>query len=470
MPELPEVETVRNVLLPIVKGRTITRIEVLRKSTIQGDVDTFIRSLTGQTFLDITRRGKFLIFHLSNNLVFLSHLRMEGKYFEYLESEENSKYARVVFHLDNHHKLCYDDSRCFGIMKLSDESSYLKEKEIDKLGKEPWEIDDVQYLLDKNKKSSLPIKSVLLDQSQITGLGNIYADEVLFKSKIHPMTPACKIKKKEWQTLVDNASTILKMAIKEGGSTIKSYHPGKNIDGNFQSLLLCYGKSGEPCPRCGRILHFNKVGGRGTTYCPNCQKIKKDKIIVGITGKIASGKSTVLDIVKFKGYPVLSSDQIVLELYQNNKVLRKKIEQNLNVSFESDYVDKNVLRHHLIDHPKDIRKLNALVHPLVIREIKKEISKVKDGLFFVEVPLLYESKSDKLCDFVIGVDVDKKSQLERLKKRNIGSSDELMVINANNKFDEYKSLCDFIIFNNGDKNDLEDKIKQIIDKLVTHLD
>ena len=128
MPELPEVETVKNLLTPIVKGRTITSIDVYRSRQIDGDVDTFKKALINQTFLDISRIGKYLIFHLTNDLVIISHLRMEGKYFEYLETEPDSKYARVVFHFDNGHKLCYDDSRTFGVLKLSNESDYLKEK------------------------------------------------------------------------------------------------------------------------------------------------------------------------------------------------------------------------------------------------------------------------------------------------------------------------------------------------------
>ena len=125
MPELPEVETVKNVLEKIIIGRTIKSIDVLRASQIEGDIPAFVDALTGQTYLSISRIGKFLIFHLTNNKVIISHLRMEGKYYDYDESEANSKYARVVFHLDNNRKLIYDDSRCFGFMKLSDESNYL---------------------------------------------------------------------------------------------------------------------------------------------------------------------------------------------------------------------------------------------------------------------------------------------------------------------------------------------------------
>ena len=246
MPELPEVETVKNVLLPIVKGRKIIKIDVYRAKTIEGNVDEFVSLLTNQTFLDVSRVGKYLIFHLTNDLIIISHLRMEGKYYEFLESEDDSKYAKVIFHLDNNHKLCYDDSRAFGIMKLSKESEYKKEEMLAKLGPEPFYVDDVAPLLKKCRNSKKPIKTALLDQTLITGLGNIYVDETLYASKIHPLTPANKITRNEWEAIIKNSREILHMAIEMGGSTIKSYHPGKDIDGNFQTRIKIYGKEGYP--------------------------------------------------------------------------------------------------------------------------------------------------------------------------------------------------------------------------------
>ena len=205
MPELPEVETVKNVLIPIVKDRKILKIDVLRSSTIEGDVNKFVINLQNETYKDVSRIGKFLIFHLTNDKVIISHLRMEGKYYEFLESEDNSKYARVVFHLDNGHKLCYDDSRCFGIMKLSSEAAYKDEEMIAKLGPEPFYVNDVSAIFNKVKNVKKPIKTALLDQTLITGLGNIYVDETLYASQIHPLTPANKITKEQWKILIKNA-------------------------------------------------------------------------------------------------------------------------------------------------------------------------------------------------------------------------------------------------------------------------
>ena len=468
MPELPEVETVKNVLIPIVKNQTITGIDVLRLSTIHGDKDEFISSLVGKTFLDISRIGKFLIFHLTDDLVIISHLRMEGKYYELLENEPNTKYSRVVFHFSNGHKLCYDDSRCFGMMKLSTEKEYRDVKDIAQLGPEPFKVNDVNYLLNRCKKSSLAIKSTLLDQTLMTGLGNIYADEVLFASKIHPLTPANKITKQEWSTIIDNAKRILNDAIEAGGSTIKSYHPGKDIDGNFQSALLAYGKKGEKCPRCGVIMRFIKVNGRGTTYCPNCQKQKKEKISVAIYGKVASGKSKVLETFKDNGYYTISSDEVVARLYKKKEVI-EQINNAFNLAFK-DQVDKFTLREIVKKDPKARKKLERIVHPWVKKEIINSIKVVRSRMIVVEVPLLFESKMDNIFDVIIAVEIDKDKQYKLINARNKNTAKSLLEINASHQFDLHKEKADYLIKNDADLNKLKKKTQNIINELQCRLD
>lgn len=468
MPELPEVETVKNVLIPIVKDKKILSIEIKRSVTVQGDENLFCSSLKGETFLGITRIGKFLIFHLTNKKVIISHLRMEGKYYEFLENEPDSKYARVVFHLDNGHKICYDDSRCFGIMILSDEDNYLKEKEIAKLGPEPFKIDDVSFLIEANKNKKLPIKSTLLDQSLMTGLGNIYADEVLYASKIHPLTPSNAISKKEWLSIVENAKKILNIAIEMGGSTIKSYHPGKDIDGNFQTRIKIYGKGGESCPICGSTFRFIKVGGRGTTFCPKCQTMHGNPMNIALTGKIASGKSTLLEMFKEAGYDVLSSDEVVKNLYLNEEVTHN-IESLLKISFGSIVVNKDILRKHLLDNPKDKKKLEKYVHALVKKEIESFLAKSKSKIRVVEVPLLFESKLDVLFDTIIITDIDEKKQKKLLETRDGFKSNDLKEINSTNKIDENKNKASYLISNDSTKEEFVNKCEKLINKLTSLL-
>ena len=465
MPELPEVETVKSVLEKVVNGRTIQKIDILRSSSVPGDKEQFVSSLTGEKFLSMSRIGKFLIFHLTNDKVIISHLRMEGKYYELDEKEPNTKYARVVLHLDNGHKVCYDDSRCFGYMRLSNESIYLKDKEIAKLGPEPWDA-DIDKIMKQVKRSSLPIKSALLSQELMTGLGNIYVDETLFAANIHPLIPANKITKKQWEIIKKEASRILKDAIVSGGSTIKSYHPGKDIDGNFQSKLLAYGKGGTKCPKCGSTFRFIKVGGRGTTFCPNCQEYHGKEIKVAIFGKIASGKSTVLKCFEENDIPTLSADKVVAELYEREDVINKV---NNAFGLKGASINRDSLRKHLAENPKDIKKINKIVHPLVKEETKKFLKDHK-GIVAVEVPLLYESKMDNLFDVIIAVDIDSKKQLELISERDGAKSKDLKEINKASTFAQNKNKADFIILNDADLNSLSNKVNKIINKLKCRLD
>ena len=467
MPELPEVETVKRVLLPIVKDRTILSIDVLRKSIVNNLEEDFISYYQNEKFLDITRIGKFLIFHLTNDKVLISHLRMEGKYIELLENEENTKYARVVFHLDNNHKLCYDDSRSFGRMIISSETTYLKEKEIAKLGPEPFLVEDVTSLLKKCQKISLPIKTALLSQELITGLGNIYVDEVLFASKIHPLTPAKLIKKNEWEKIIQESRRILLEAIELGGSTIKSYHPGKDIDGNFQTRLLAYGRNGQKCVVCHRNMRFIKVNGRGTTFCPGCQKKIGKPLKIAIVGKIASGKSEVLNVFRNRNYLALSSDEIVHGLSQNPEIQALFIKK-LKITGGGEFL--TTLREHLKVNSKDLDRLEKIVHPLVKKEIEKEFKNSKSPLLVCEVPLLFKAKMENIFDIIVAVDINEKNQLSRLKIRDQEKSAFLKRINDdNNLLDEHQDDIDYVIKNNGDLNLLEKEVIALINKVSNRL-
>ena len=464
MPELPEVETIKNVLSKIVIGQTITSIDVYRKGTIEGDSDLFVSSLVGEKFLSLSRIGKYLIFHLTDEKVIISHLRMEGKYYEFNEDENDSKYAKVVFHFSNGKKLCYDDSRCFGILKLSSEKEYRSLEMLSKLGPEPFDVNNVDDILKKVKHIKKPIKTTLLDQTIITGLGNIYVDETLYASHIHPLTSVNLITKKEWENIIKNSVEILNIAIQMGGSTIKSYHPGKDIDGNFQTRIKIYGKEGETCPTCGHHFRFIKVGGRGTTFCPVCQRRIAEKQNVGLTGKIASGKSLALSIYKELGAATISSDEIVKELYQKEEVA-SQIEKTLNIKFPNAFVDKDLLRKHLILNPKDKKKLEKIVHPLVEQEIVKFLQNESNPIRVVEVPLLFEAKLDHYFDNIVVIDVNEKTQLQHLVNREGDKAIYLQEINKTNKIDQNKEKATYIIKNNGDVTALRNEIKKTLIEL-----
>lgn len=468
MPELPEVETIKNLLKSNLIGKEINSVEIIREKTILSNSIEFENKLKNKTFLDIKRRGKFLLFFFSDELVLISHLRMEGKYYLLKESEPNSGYPKIIFHLKNNEKLIFDDSRCFGIMKLSTLNEYQKEKELKDLGKDANEDIKIDYFFNRIKNKKECIKSVLLDQTVIAGIGNIYADESLYKSNINPLTPVKNINREEIIVLLKNIKEILNLAIQSGGSTIKSYHPGKGIDGNFQINLQAYGKRNEVCPKCNHHFRYRKINGRGTTFCPNCQKKKGKPIYVGLCGLIASGKSTVKKIFEENNIKTYSADEMVNDLYKNKEIV-EQINKITKLNFV-DYIDKKILRDYLSKYPLMINKINNIVHPK-IKKLCEGIIKnnSKESIILFEVPLLFEANMEELFDYTIGVEINEKNQLIRLNERNNLSATELLKINSSSTYFENKNRLDFIIDNNLTISDLSKNVNKIINKLKSYL-
>lgn len=273
MPELPEVETVKETLKRKVLNKTITNVRVIYPNIIENmNSEEFIKKLKNQTIIDITRRGKWLIFHL-NNYYLLSHLRMEGKYFLKNISDEITKHQHVIFDFTDNTSLRYNDTRKFGRMYLVEKEKLEECKPIRELGLEPWDEKlTPSYLKDKYKTKRLPIKTVILDQGIITGIGNIYADEILFLSNINPYTPCNKLEDEDLSNIIKNTKTTLEKAISEGGTTIRSYTSDEGITGLFQNNLYVHCREKEKCYTCKSIIEKTRIGGRGTYYCPTCQK------------------------------------------------------------------------------------------------------------------------------------------------------------------------------------------------------
>lgn len=275
MPELPEVETVRRGLVNLVKGNVIEKVTVLYPKMIKNDPEKFCELLKGRKIENVDRRGKYLLFRFSGSLTMVSHLRMEGKYFVKQASQPLEKHTHVVFDLNDGRQLRYNDMRKFGRMRLVKTGDESQLSGIAKLGPEPLSDDfTAENLYSRLQKKRKEIKPALLDQTLVTGLGNIYVDEVLWMSKIHPETPANHISKDEARLLHDSIVKELKTAIKAGGTTIRSYTDAFQHTGSFQFDLNVYGKEGEPCPRCQTKIVKIKVGQRGTHFCPHCQKVE----------------------------------------------------------------------------------------------------------------------------------------------------------------------------------------------------
>ena len=270
MPELPEVETVKETLKKQILNQKILDVVINYPNIIEKpSVEEFIKKIKNQTIIDIKRRGKWLLFEL-NDYYLLSHLRMEGKYYIKNFNDEVTRHQHVIFKFKDF-ELRYNDTRKFGRMYLLDKNSAYHTKPLNELGYEPWDDElNSQYLKEKYKNKKLPIKSVLLDQSIIVGIGNIYADEVLYLSKINPYKKASKLDDNELNNIIKNTKIVLEKAIKLGGTTIKSYTSSEGVHGRFQNELLVHTK--EECPHCHKKITKVKINGRGTYYCENCQK------------------------------------------------------------------------------------------------------------------------------------------------------------------------------------------------------
>ncbi|MEW9051710.1 MAG: DNA-formamidopyrimidine glycosylase [Neobacillus sp.] len=275
MPELPEVETVRKTLKQLVSNKQIEKITIFWPKIIKNpvEIEQFIDALKGETIEDVGRRGKFLIIY-TDHYALVSHLRMEGKYGLYPKEETFDKHTHVLFHFTDGSELRYRDVRKFGTMHLYKKGEEFEKPPLIGLGPEPFSEEFTkEFLHEKLKKTNRKVKPALLDQKILVGLGNIYVDEALFRAGIHPERPANSLNEAEIAVLHREIIDTLSEAVKKGGSTIRSYVNTQGEIGMFQLELYAYGRKGEPCKNCGTPLEKTTVGGRGTHFCPQCQKL-----------------------------------------------------------------------------------------------------------------------------------------------------------------------------------------------------
>ena len=275
MPELPEVETIRATLSENLVGRTIAKVEVFYDKIIHGMTPAdFCARLAGQTVRSMGRYGKYLFFQF-DSITLVSHLRMEGKYFLKPGTEPREKHEHVIFTLADHDTLRYHDTRKFGTMEIVPRGEERQAASLKTMGPEPFDPGfDGKYLSRRAGESRRAVKSWLLDQTVVSGLGNIYVNEVLFLSQVHPETRVCDLKKKDFSRLAEASRAVLKKAVDLGGTTIRTYYSSLGVTGRFQNELNVHDRKGLPCPVCKTPVDKIQVGGRGTYYCPHCQPKK----------------------------------------------------------------------------------------------------------------------------------------------------------------------------------------------------
>lgn len=287
MPELPEVEHVRLQLLHKVVGKTIDSVEVFHAKTVAHD-DQIEDVLIKKTIADVDRVGKLLIFSFAGetDVFLLAHLKMTGQFF-YVDTtgaiaggghslspsdlDLPSRHTRVTFHFTDKTALHFNDMRLFGFTKLASAAAVAAARA--RFGPEPiHETFDVEWFTKNLRKRKTTVKAALLNQTFVAGLGNIYVDEALWRARVKPTRLAYRVTKKEAALLAEAAGAVMNESIAVGGTTFQHFKDTGGENGNFTDYLQVFGQQGKPCSRCGTIIKKIRCAGRGTHYCPGCQK------------------------------------------------------------------------------------------------------------------------------------------------------------------------------------------------------
>jgi formamidopyrimidine-DNA glycosylase len=274
MPELPEVETIARTLAPAVIGRRIAGIELIYRPLLRTGSRRELGALTGSRLLSVRRRGKMLLISCEGGRALVFHLKMTGQFLFAKSSEPRDKHTRLIIRFDDgQNELRFRDVRKFGFLLCLDGEPESTCDELGGLGPEPLEIGLPEFAaILKTHRGR--IKSILLDQRRIAGIGNIYADEMLFDARIHPQTPASSLRTPAVDRLYGSMRQILTLAIAGKGSTLRDYRDAEGNEGSFQESHKVYGRTGEPCATCGTPIRMKRIGGRSSHYCPRCQRQK----------------------------------------------------------------------------------------------------------------------------------------------------------------------------------------------------
>jgi formamidopyrimidine-DNA glycosylase len=277
MPELPEVETVRAQLAPVLTGRRLERVEILdSRLTRPFEPGAVAAELEGERVRSVDRRGKYLVVGFDSGRSLLIHLRMTGSLRHVPGALAVDPYRRAVVKLDDGSDVVYRDVRRFGTWLLL-ERGELEPYLADRLGREPLgRAFTARRLVDRLRGRKAPIKAALLDQRTLAGMGNIYADEALWRAAIHPLRPAGELTSEDVTRLTRAVKDALRLGIARQGATLRDYSTPDGARGRMQTAFKVYGRAGEPCDRCGTPIEKTRVAGRGTWYCPQCQREGSD--------------------------------------------------------------------------------------------------------------------------------------------------------------------------------------------------
>jgi formamidopyrimidine-DNA glycosylase len=277
MPELPEVETIRQKLEPRLVGRRFDRVEIGDPRLVRPfEPDAVAAELEGERVSALERRGKYLIVRFESGRALLIHLRMTGSLRHAVNGTlVEDPHRRAVVKLDDGSDVAYRDVRRFGTWQLL-EAGELEPYLDDRLGVEPLERTfTARRLAQRVEGRRAPIKAALLDQRTVAGLGNIYVDEALWRAQVHPLRPAGTLEADELARLTRSIKDALKTGVKQQGASLRDYSTPDGGRGRMQDRFRVYGRDGRPCPRCGTPIDKIRTAGRGTWYCPNCQRLER---------------------------------------------------------------------------------------------------------------------------------------------------------------------------------------------------
>ncbi|NOX61064.1 MAG: bifunctional DNA-formamidopyrimidine glycosylase/DNA-(apurinic or apyrimidinic site) lyase [Chloroflexi bacterium] len=271
MPELPEVQTILDALAPLIWEQVIVDVSVLWPGVVdRPSVDEFVAAVRGRRVVQTSRRGKYMLFQLDDACWLIMHLRMTGNMRVVFREEPVQPHDRLVFHLENGRDWRFNDTRKFGRAYLVSDPDEV----VGKLGPEPLdESFSAAYFIEKLAGRRAAIKTLLLDQRIVAGVGNIYADEALFRARVHPLRAAGSLQPREIAALVDAVKGVIAQALDEMGTTLRDYRRPDGSVGEFQNSLQVFRRTGRPCPRCGAMIERIVVGGRATHFCPVEQRL-----------------------------------------------------------------------------------------------------------------------------------------------------------------------------------------------------
>jgi formamidopyrimidine-DNA glycosylase len=274
MPELPEVETIRRQLAPEIEGRRLDRIEILDPRWCEpAPPEEVAQAVEGRRIERLDRRGKWLIWELADEVYLVMHLRMTGNLLLVPPGDTERRFLRVRIDLDDGRHVLFADARRFGTGVVLLGHDALHDYFVGRVGIEPLGPDfTAEALRGMASGRRAPVKAFLLSQERVAGVGNIYADEALWLSKIHPLRPVGTLKPKQLDSLRDSVVHVLHAGIDAKGATIDDYRDAAGAEGSFQDRFQVHLREGEPCPRCGSAIRKIRAAGRGTYFCPRCQR------------------------------------------------------------------------------------------------------------------------------------------------------------------------------------------------------